>query len=125
MNVLVVDDKRVIGDFFDFTLGYYGHTIKVVHDPQEAIPAAQKEHFDVAFLDIIMPKKDGFATLVDIFKDKELKKIPVLIFSTLSQEQDVQKGLKLGAVGYVNKTFFDFDNLKSKIEEAVKKGVSR
>jgi DNA-binding NarL/FixJ family response regulator len=37
----------------------------------------------------------------------------------LGQDNDVQRALKLGAVGYVNKTFFDFGNLKSKIEAAI------
>ena len=36
LKVLVVDDKRVIGDFFDFTLGFYGHDITVVNDPHLA-----------------------------------------------------------------------------------------
>ena len=35
IKVLVVDDKKIIQDFFDFTLGFYGHQITVVHQPND------------------------------------------------------------------------------------------
>ena len=125
MRILIIEDDVFFQKFYSTKIQEAGFQVDVASDGEQGLLKARSLKPDLIILDIIMPKKDGFATLVDIFKDKELKKIPVLIFSTLSQEQDVQKGLKLGAVGYVNKTFFDFDNLKSKIEEAVKKGVPR
>ena len=96
MNVLVIDDKRVIGDFFDFTLGYYGHTIKVVHDSDEAIKEASQGNFDVAFLDIIMPKKDGLEVLAEI--KKMMPGLPVVMMSGYSVEEKRTRAQALGAV---------------------------
>ena len=54
-------------------------------------------------------------------KNNELKKIPVLVFSTLGQDDDVAKAKSLGAKDYVNKSFFDFDNLIFKINSLITK----
>ena len=120
MNVLVVDDKRVIGDFFDFTLGYYGHTIKVVHDSDEAVKEASQGNFDVAFLDIIMPKKDGLEVLAEI--KKMTPGLPVVMMSGYSVEEKRTRAQELGAVTCLKKPF-DVSDVRSAIKEAVGKDI--
>lgn len=73
---------------------------------------------DIMLLDLIMPKKDGFQVLTELRGIPELKTLPILVFSTLGQDSDIEKAKKLGATDYINKTFFDFDNLLSKIVSA-------
>ncbi len=48
-----------------------------------------------------MPIKDGFEVLEELSQNDQTKNIPVLVFSTLGQEKDVEKALSLGAKGYV------------------------
>ncbi len=43
LNILVVDDKKVIGDFFNLTMGYYGHHITVVHDLPQTLEAVKNQ----------------------------------------------------------------------------------
>lgn len=119
MNILIVEDDVFFQKFYSTKLQEAGFTVAVASDGDEGIVKARGAKPDLIILDIIMPKKDGFDFLQDVTKDKTLSKIPILVFSTLGQEQDVQKALKLGAVGYINKTFFDFGKLKSRIEEAI------
>ena len=57
-------------------------------------------------------KRDGFEVLKEVSKDESLKTIPILVFSTLGQEEDVKKALSLGARDYISKTFFDFEKLR-------------
>ena len=121
MNVLVVDDKRVIGDFFDFTLGYYGHTIKVVHDSDEAIKEASQGNFDVAFLDIIMPKKDGLEVLAEI--KKMTPGLPVVMMSGYSVEEKRVRAQALGAVTCLKKPF-DVADIRGAIKEALGKDIT-
>ena len=120
MNVLIVEDDVFFQKFYSTKLEEVGFKVDVASDGEQGIVKAETFKPDLIILDIIMPNKDGFDFLQDVAKDESLKKIPILVFSTLGQEQDVQKALKLGAIGYVNKTFFDFDKLKSRIEEAIK-----
>lgn len=119
MNVLIVEDDIFFQKFYSTKLQEAGFKTDVALDGEQGIIKAREFHPDLIILDIIMPNKDGFGFLEDVAKDEELKKIPILVFSTLGQEQDVQKALQLGAIGYVNKTFFDFDKLKTRIEEAI------
>ncbi|OGH20555.1 MAG: hypothetical protein A3D74_03055 [Candidatus Levybacteria bacterium RIFCSPHIGHO2_02_FULL_37_13] len=119
MNILIVEDDVFFQKFYSQKLLEAGFTVNVATDGDDAIVKAIKTKPDLIILDIIMPRKDGFEVLEDISKDKVLSKIPILVFSTLGQDNDVQRALKLGAVGYVNKTFFDFGNLKAKIDAAI------
>ena len=120
MNVLVVDDKRVIGDFFEFTLGFYGHHIKVVHNPEEALETAKKEHFDVAFLDIIMPKKDGLDVLAEI--KKIIPSLPVVMMSGYTVDEKRRQAQELGAVTCLKKPF-DVTDIRGAIKQAVGKDI--
>jgi len=120
MNILIVEDDVFFQKFYSTKLQEAGFKVDIASDGDEGLVKTRKVKPDLIILDIIMPKKDGFGFLEDISKDDELKKIPILVFSTLGQDNDVQKALNLGAVGYVNKTFFDFGNLKTKIEDAIR-----
>ena len=103
IKVLVIDDKKVIGDFFDFTLGYFGHDITVVHDPREAAKAAQQKEFDIAFLDIMMPEKNGVDVLREI--KRVVPNLPVVMMSGYSLQEMRDAAMQLGAAGYIQKPF--------------------
>jgi CheY-like chemotaxis protein len=120
IKVLVVDDKKVIGDFFDFTLGYFGHDITVVRDPKEAKKAAQSKHFDIAFLDIMMPQKDGVEVLKEI-KDS-MPDLPVVMMSGYSLEERRVKAKELGAVDCLKKPF-ELDDVRRVVKEALGQGI--
>ena len=120
IRVLVVDDKKIIGDFFDFTLGYYGHEITVVHDPKEAAKAAQEHSFDIAFLDIMMPEKNG----VDVLKEIKsvLPKLPIVMMSGYSLQEMKDKAMELGACGCLKKPF-ELNDVRQVMETTLGKGI--
>ena len=120
IKVLVIDDKKIIGDLFDFTLGYKGHDIAVVHNAHDAIEAVKNNVFDIAFLDIIMPDKDGVAILKDI---KEIApKLPVIMMSGYSVEDKRLKALELGAVTCLKKPF-EMEDVKKAVKLAIGKEI--
>ncbi len=59
---------------------------------------------DLIFLDINMPKMDGFAFITQIKKEVVLKDIPVVFYSTTSHSEQIEKAFQLGASGFVTKT---------------------
>lgn len=120
MKILVADDDSFFRNFYSTKLREYGHTVEVAADGDETIEKLRSFMPNILMLDIIMPKKDGFSVLVDLKKDPILSSIPILIFSTLGQESDVQKALKLGATDYINKSFFDFPKMLEKINLIIK-----
>lgn len=121
MKILLVEDDNFYREFYSNKLKEKGLDVVTAPDGEEAIKKFQTYTPDLILLDIIMPKKDGFDVLTEMGKLDLLPKIPVLVFSTLGQEKDVEKARLLGARGYVNKSFFDFDKLYSRILELTKK----
>lgn len=72
----------------------------------------------LVILDLNMPKKDGRQTLKEIKEDKELCKIPVIIFTTSTQEEDIERMYKLGTNSYITKpsSFEDLMELAREID---------
>lgn len=120
MNILLVEDDLFFQNFYAKKLLEQGFRVEVAGDGNEALYKMKQAMPDLVLLDLIMPQKDGFEVLSDVAKNESLKNIPIVVFSTLGQKDDIEKAKKLGAVDYVNKTFFDFDNLLAKINSIVK-----
>lgn len=121
MRILIIEDDKFFQNFYALKLTEQGFTIDVASNGEEGLQKLQTTKPDLILLDLIMPKKDGFQILEAMSQNPELKKIPVLVFSTLGQEQDIEKAKKLGAVDYINKSFFDFTDLISKINGILQK----
>ncbi len=121
MKLLLIEDDTFFREFYSAKLQQEGMEVEMASDGDEGLKKADEIKPDIILLDIIMPKKDGFDVLQSLSQNATLKKIPVIVFSTLGQESDVEKAKKLGAVDYINKSFFDFEGLKTKINAALKK----
>lgn len=120
IKVLVVDDKKVIGDFFDFTLGYFGHDITVVNNPNVAADVARHKDFDIAFLDIMMPQKNGVEVLREI--KSIAPKLPVVMMSGYSLQDKRDEAKELGAVECLKKPF-ELDDVRRVMKEALGKSI--
>lgn len=116
LNILVVDDKKVIGDFFNLTMGYYGHCITVVHDLTQTLEAVKNQVFDIAFMDMVMPDNDGVAVL------KEVKavtpQLTVVMMTGYSLDEKRQQASLLGAVDCLKKPF-EVDDIRRIVKEAI------
>lgn len=118
LKILVVDDKKVIGDLFDFTLGYSGHIITVLDNPKDALNVVRDNDFDIAFLDIVMPEKDGVELLQDL--RAIAPKLPVIMMSGYSVEDKKTRARELGAITCLKKPF-EIDDVKRVIKSAIGK----
>lgn len=121
MKVLLIEDDIFFRDFYAYKLKEKGVEIAVASDGEEGLKIIAEAPPDLVLLDLIMPKKDGFAVLEEMGQLGLTNTIPVLVFSTLGQEKDVERARQLGAKGFVNKSFFDFEKLHARILELSKK----
>ncbi|MBI4009486.1 response regulator [Candidatus Roizmanbacteria bacterium] len=121
MRILLVEDDKFFRKFYVEKLKEKGFEIGEADDGVQGLEKMKSFKPDLVVLDIIMPNKDGFELLSEVQNDIVLKKIPILVFSTLGQEADIDKAKKLGAVDYVNKSLFDFNDLIVKINTLTKK----
>lgn len=121
MRILLIEDDLFSQKFYSSKLKEAGSEVEIASDGEEGLKKAKEINPDIIILDIILPGKDGFEVLQNLSTDEKLKKIPVIVFSTLGQEQDISKAKQLGALDYIDKSSFDFKTLQAKISALVKK----
>jgi len=106
-NILLIDDDEDDQEIFLSSVKAMGLSIKctVLYDATEALAKllAKEIEPDVIFLDLNMPVMNGQQFLVSIKKDLDLKKIPVIIFSTSSHFTTIQLMKELGALHFITK----------------------
>ncbi|GAI58359.1 unnamed protein product, partial [marine sediment metagenome] len=87
----------------------------------EGIRVMREVKPDLILLDIIMPKMGGFEVMEEMNKDKELKKIPVIVISNSGQPVELDRAQKLGAKDWLIKTEFDPQEVIDKVVKQIGK----
>ncbi len=121
LKILVVEDDKFLRELITQKLAREGYNVKEAVDGEEGVIKVKEEKPDLILLDLILPGIDGFEVLAKIKEDPELESIPVVILSNLGQRDDVERGLKLGAVDFLIKAHFTPGEIVEKIEEVIKK----
>jgi len=102
---MVVDDSDSIRKFVMFALRARGFGVVLAQDGLDALEKLAHTEVDLVITDLNMPKLDGFSLVQAIRDDARLQNLPIIILSSLSSEEDVQRGLQLGANAYLVKPF--------------------
>lgn len=117
-KVLLVEDDKFLSEMYSAKLVESGFEVEAAFDGLEGLAKAQDKP-DLILLDIVLPKKDGFEILAELKKDEALKSIPVIALTNLGQKEEVDKGLKLGASGYIVKAHFTPTEVVAKIKKVL------
>lgn len=118
-KILVAEDDKFLSNAYRVKLTKAGFEVKMASDGQEALNILQTFIPDIILLDLVMPIKDGFATLEAIKGDARLRAIPVIVASNLGQKEDCDRALRLGAADFVVKSDLSLDTLIQKIRGIV------
>ena len=105
--ILVVDDSLTTRTLEKSILEAHGYVVRLAVDGIEALAKLRADHVDLVISDIQMPRLDGFGLLQAIKSDQALKKVPVILVTSLEAREDRERGLALGADAYVVKRKFD------------------
>jgi CheY-like chemotaxis protein len=97
-----------------------GYDVHTARDGEEGLNKAGELSPDIIFLDIRLPKMDGFQVLQKLRNQPATKAIPVIILSNYSEKDLVEKGLRLGAHEYLIKAHTTPNKLSDTIGEWVK-----
>ena len=121
MTIMVVEDDSFVADIYRTKLTQSGFEVIVATNGLEAIEKLGSRTIpDLMLLDIVMPYKDGIEVLQEIKSDKKLKDIPVILLTNLSQKEEIDKGMKLGACDYLIKSHFTPSEVLEKINKYLK-----
>ncbi|GAB2580594.1 response regulator [Spirosoma areae] len=116
MTILIADDDLDDRLFMDQALRQsgYTHAIKFVEDGEELMRYLRREGNytelnspwpDLLILDLNMPRKNGFQALREIKDDPKLRRLPVIVMTTSSADEDVVKTYNMGVNSFVTKPF--------------------
>jgi DNA-binding response OmpR family regulator len=118
LNILVVDDDvdnaMSLGELFELE----GHKVRTVFSGQDAINACVSSQFDLAFIDVMMPGKNGVESFLEIRRLRPQAR--VFMMTGYSVEELLQQAVREGAMGYLEKPFEPREVLR--ITESVGRG---
>jgi len=105
VDILIVDDDPYIQLALSFVLRKEGFEVETASDGQEALNKAKEFKPRTIFLDIMIPKMNGFDVCRAIKSDSELKDTYVIILTAKGQEVDKDRGFREGAHEFITKPF--------------------
>ncbi len=104
-KVLVVDDEPFICRSLSFVLRKENYEVFEARNGEEALEAIRTHRPDLVFLDVMMPKVNGFEVTKLVKSDPELKNTKIILLTAKGQDSDRETGRKLGADDYMTKPF--------------------
>jgi DNA-binding response OmpR family regulator len=103
--ILAADDDEDILELVTFRLERSGYTVVQARDGEEAWRLALDKKPDLAVLDIMMPKLNGFELTRRLRAEEATSRIPIILLTARAQDVDVQQGFDAGADDYIRKPF--------------------
>ncbi len=104
-RILIVEDERHLADGLRFNLEADGHEVRIAGDGIEALEVlrAQRGHYDVVVLDVMLPRMDGFEVARTLRAESDF--VPILMLTARARPEDVLHGFESGADDYLPKPF--------------------
>jgi len=103
--VLAADDDELILGLVVFRLELSGYRVVTAPDGEEALRVALAERPDLAVIDVMMPKLDGYEVTRRLRAHEQTRDMPIILLTARVQEWDVEQGFEAGANDYLRKPF--------------------
>jgi len=120
MRALIVEDDDTIADFVARGLREAGFAVDRVADGDAGVRAASAQPYDVAIVDVMLPRRDGLTVIEDLRRKKIVT--PVLILSARRSVDDRVRGLQSGGDDYLTKPFA-FAELLARVQALVRRST--
>lgn len=121
-RILIIEDEADMRELYAEYLRTNGFDVTVAGDGQAGLDLAKKGDWDLLFLDIMLPKVDGLEVLKAVKSDPNLANRFVVLLTNLDKNSILERGLELGADGYLVKSVISpqelLDTASSKLSHA-------
>jgi DNA-binding response OmpR family regulator len=114
-RVLIVEDERPLSHALELKLQHEGFETVVAENGEACLKAIDEQTFDIVLLDLVMPIFDGFQVLEQL--QKKPNSPAVFVLSNLSQAEDEDRVLKLGAKKYFIKSDTSLEVIVNEVKQ--------
>ncbi|HUC31339.1 MAG TPA: response regulator [Candidatus Paceibacterota bacterium] len=115
-KILLIEDDQVLSKVLYEELSEAGFEVLRAYDGEVGLQLALEKNLDLILLDVVLPKKDGFEILEAIKKSPGASGTPVIILTMLGIDEDIKKGLQLGADDYIVKSQHALPEIVEKVK---------
>jgi DNA-binding response OmpR family regulator len=116
-KIVLAEDDEILAKVVVEELRESGFEVEHADNGNKALELIQSKRPDLALLDLLMPEKHGFDVLKELKKSPATKDVPVIIMTMLGRDEDIKKGLQLGAEDYIVKSQHAVGEIIDKIKE--------
>lgn len=117
MNILVVDDEKLIVKGLAFSLEQDGNTVDCAFDGSEALQKIKENDYDIVLLDLMLPEMNGYDVCEKV---RTFSRVPIIMLTAKSEDDDKIMGLECGADDYITKPF-NVMELKARIKAVMRR----
>ena len=121
IKILLIEDDQFLLSMYVTKFQLENFEVVSASDGIKGLELAREVKPDIILLDILMPKLNGFEVLEKLKAGKKTAKIPVILLTNLSQKDEIERGISLGADDYLIKAHFLPAEVVSKIQKVIKK----
>lgn len=123
--ILWIEDDEFLSELVSQKMSHDGRRLTRVSRAEEAIAAIEVEIPAAIVLDILLPGTNGFELLTQMRADTRLAKVPIIVLSNYSQEDDVARAKNLGADRYLVKATLSLDEVLKSIDTVMAEGRAK
>jgi len=119
-SILLVEDDPFIVDIYKTKFREAGFSVEVAFSGGECLKKLKEKKPDLLLLDLCLPEVEGWEIIKTVKKSESLKNLPIIILSNLSQKQEVDKAINLGAERYLIKAHYTPSEVIEEIKSILK-----
>jgi DNA-binding response OmpR family regulator len=120
-HILIIEDDDFFRELIRKKLVSEGFEVSEAVDGEKGIETIREIHPDLVILDLLLPSIDGFEVLSKVKADASIAQTRFIVLSNLGQQEDIERGLRLGADDFLIKSQFDIDQIMDKVKAVLNK----
>lgn len=122
-RVLIAEDDLMISEIYQKKFTDNGYVALTAFSGDQVLEIVKREKVDIILLDLLIPKLDGFAVIENLRNGKYDPEIKIIVSSNLSQREDCERVMALGANGFILKSQYTPSEMIKEVERLI--GLSK
>ena len=118
-TILVIEDEGALQKTLEDVLTQEGYEVLQALNGEVGLRTAEEKLPQLIFLDLMLPKMNGFDVLAKLKEIEETKNIPIIVLTNLEDMEDIQKAIDLGATTYLVKSNYILEDIVAKVKDSL------